>query len=281
MQPSNPYEYRAPHLVSQTHYCVMGDVTVADGVMVAPGVVLQAAAGSRIVIEAGACLAGGVCIQSRSGVLTIGAGANLGANVLVIGKGSVGAGACVSPGSTLMNPDVGADALLPPGSLVSTQPTSGAQSSASSSPHSSQTSGTSGYRSGYYSESRAEKTSGFTSGSYVTNVSSFTAGYTSVSSSQAESTFTQSHVTNPQQNDTFVNTFVEPPPVGPKAIETPSLSDQNGQYIDPSAQRSAQNNGQSNNVQSSSALTTQNTHRVYGKDQVSQLISTLFPNRQA
>ena len=254
MQLSNPYEYRAPHLVSQTHYCVMGDVTVADGVMIAPGVVLQAAAGSRIEIEAGACLAGGVCIQSRGGVLTIGAGANLGANVLVIGKGSVGAGACVSAGSTLMNPTVSADALLPPGSLVSAQPTVG---HAASQKGSSQKGG-------------SQKIGGFTSGSYVANVSSFTVGYHATSS-------TQSHVTASSQNDTFANTFVEPPPVGPKAIATPSLSDQNGQYIDPSAQPSIH----SNSVQSNSALATQNSNRVYGKDQINQLISTLFPNRQA
>ena len=249
MQPSNPYEYRAPHLVSLTHYCVMGDVTVADGVMIAPGVVLQAAAGSRIVIEAGACIAGGVCIQSRGGVLTIGAGANLGANVLIIGKGAVGSGACVSAGSTLMNPDVSADALLPPGSLVS------AQLAAEQQPSQEQ----SGFTAG-----------GFTAGSYVANVSSFTMGYHAASS-------TQTHVTASPQNDTFANTFVEPPPVGPKAIETPSLSDQNGQYIDPSAQQSIQNNG----VQSNHALTTQNSNRVYGKDQINQLISTLFPHRQA
>jgi len=64
--------------VSSTHYCVVGDVTVDDTAVIAPGVVLQASPGSRIVVAPGACLAGGVCIQSRQGVLTVGAGATSG-----------------------------------------------------------------------------------------------------------------------------------------------------------------------------------------------------------
>ncbi|MEO0770294.1 MAG: hypothetical protein AAFY72_12825, partial [Cyanobacteria bacterium J06649_4] len=116
MQPSNPHLNRAPTLVSHTHYCVMGDVSVDSTAAIAPGVVLQASPGSRIVIAARACLAGGVCIQSRSGMLTIGSGANLGANVLVVGSGEVGENACISAGSTLINPQLSSEALVPPGS---------------------------------------------------------------------------------------------------------------------------------------------------------------------
>lgn len=270
MQPSNPYEYRAPQLVSQTHYCVMGDVTVADNVMIAPGVVLQAAPKSRIVIESGACLAGGVCVQSRGGVLTVGANANLGANVLVIGYGEIGSAACVSPGSTLVNPSVEADALLPPGSLVNAslattsafkQPNSASQSAASNAQHNG-------------------AASGFTASSYVSEVSSFVSRSHFVSRGQPYSS-SANQVTNSQQNDSFVNTYVEPPPVGPRAIETPSLSDQNGEYIDPLAQSLPQDNGVQLSHSSSQESPTHSSHTVYGKDQVSQLISTLFPNRQS
>mgnify|MGYP001800524375 FL=1 len=112
---------RAPKLVSHTHYCVVGDDTVAYSAAIAPGVVLQASPGSRIIVAEGGCVAGGGCMQSRQGLLTIGAGASLGANVLVVGHGTVGENACLSPGSTVMNPQIGANALVSPGSLVASE----------------------------------------------------------------------------------------------------------------------------------------------------------------
>ena len=270
MRSLNPHENRAPRLVSQTHYCVMGDVSVAANAVIAPGVVLHASPGSRIVIASGACLAGGVCIQSRKGVLTIGAGANLGANVLVVGHGSVGERACVSPGTTLMNPQVVAESLIPPGSLVVSS-TQSAQKEAQS------------------RSTTSFVSAGFTSGSYVSNVAEFTASHAAKETAKEQ-------VTVSQQNDSFVNTFVEPPPIGPKPIETPSLADQNGQYIDPSSQSNgvqlngsyseqglngSERNGSRANgsAANSSALSVAGNQHVYGKDQVNQLLSTLFPNR--
>ena len=218
--------------MSQTHYCVMGDVTVAADAMIAPGVVLQASPGSRIVIASGACLAGGVCIQSRQGVLTIGVSANLGANVLVVGNGKVGDYACVSAGSTLMNPQLISESLVPPGALV---------------------------------------------------VSESGQGFAQEGSSSAEN-----QVTVSQQNDSFVNTFVEPLPIGPKPIETTSLNDQNGQYVDPSVQSNgvqldngSSNGGSNRQGDGSSAIAVAGSQHVYGKDQINQLLSTLFPNRMS
>lgn len=255
----------------------MGDVTVADGVAIAPGVVLQAAPGSRIVINAGACLAGGVCIQSRKGVLTIGVGVNLGANVLIVGNGTIGKHACISPGSTLMNPKIETEGLIPPGSLVIAKSTN----ATSSSTHNN---GSTNTKAGF--SSNGMTTGGFTSGSYVTNTGSapnFTSGFSAgfvAGNPPASPSPTQ--VTVPPQNDSFVNTFVEPPPVGPKPIEVPSLSGQNGQYVDPSEPASPQSNGvqlSNGHSNNSSALSTSGNHRVYGKEQVSQLLSTLFPHR--
>lgn len=250
---------RAPKLVSDTHYCVMGDVTVANSAVIAPGVVLQASPGSRIVVADGACLAGGVCIQARQGVLTIGAGANLGANVLIVGNGIVGENACISPGSTLMNPQVSASSLIPPGSLVTTE-----NSTASS------------QQSGFSQNGSSQNE--FSQNGFSQNGSSQN-GLNQNGFSQNGQTQNGAIATD----DTYRNTFVEPPPIGPKPIETPSLSDQNGQYVDPSAQKDgvqsigAINNGSHNNE---SALSVRSNDRVYGKDQVSQLLSTLFPHRQ-
>ena len=296
MQPSTPHDplvqYKSPKLVSQTHYCVMGDVTVADGVAIAPGVVLQASPGSRIVIAAGACLSAGVCVQSRNGVLTIGAGVSLGANVLVVGNGTVGANSCVSPGSTLMNPQIEAGALLQPGTLVDAAANAGFGARASVG-----ASAGAGTRASASTNVNAQS-NGFTSGSYVANPASFAfmngAQNGAQNGTRSDTQSGPPQVTTSQQNDSFVNTFVEPPPGGPKPIEIPSLSDQNGQYVDPSAQPLNQsngvqlNNGYGNNSHTAangsangSALAVTGNSRVYGKDQVTQLIATLFPNRPA
>jgi len=239
----------------------MGDVTVAKGAVVAPGVVLQASPESRIAIAQGACLAGGVCIQSRQGVLTIETGVSLGANVLVIGHGKIGANACISPGSTLINPQIEANALLPPNTLANTlsgEALSGKMSAK-----------TPNHFSDNFSNGAS---SNFTSNNFASNFAA-PSGH--------------------QESDSFVNTFVEPPPIGPKAIEIPDLNDQNGKFVDPSVQNNGVqlSNGYNNNGSASSAspsntpsnngsaLSVPANDRVYGKDQVSRLISTLFPNR--
>lgn len=230
----------------------MGDVTIDESAAIAPGVVLQAASGSRIVVGRGACLAAGVCLQSRAGVLTISAGVSLGASVLVIGKGTIGTNACVSPGSTLINPSVAADAILPPDTLI------GAQSSDST------------QRNGY---SRPQP------------------------SPQPISVQLEQPIS--VQPETFKNTFVEPGPVGPKPISIPNLNDQSSTFVPPppinqpfsqpfnqanGSTGQSHNGSSTNGVQSgygSSSLAAPNSNaQVYGKSQVTELISALFPNRQ-
>jgi len=267
---------REPNLVSHTHYCVMGDVTVDASAAIAPGVVLQASPGSRIVIEKGACLAGGVCVQSRAGVLTISAGVTLGANALIVGSGVIGANACVSPGSTLMNPQIEASGLVPPNSLV-----------------------------GETGPSQRETTTvvaavSYQSFSQSSSQSSATYGYSAsvgtVAPSHAPSQSSAENTTLPK------NTFVPPGPVSPQPIQIPEI-DVNAPpaRYDPSKdgvqlnQPYSANNGLGNGSNAngsqppanqatgnqSSALSVPSNDRVYGRDQVSQLISTLFPNRQS
>ena len=72
-------------------YCVSGDVAICAGVAIAPGVLLQADAGSRIVIRSGVCIGLGCVIHARQGTITINEGANLGAGVLLIGDVTIGA----------------------------------------------------------------------------------------------------------------------------------------------------------------------------------------------
>ena len=262
MQPSNSYISQPPRSISDTHYCVMGDVAVDSTAAIAPGVVLQAASGSRIVIEKGACLAGGVCIQSRQGILKISAGASLGANVLVIGHGTVGTDACISPSSTVVNPQITQNAIVPPCSLI--EPAS---------------------------QAAAHQVNAYQAS---TQVSAHQVAAHQVAASPVASNYPQ------PPDDEFTNTFVEPPPVGPKPITTPDLSDQNGQYQESLATQNgygrfandvqlnnSPNNGSNSSFNhsnglaqtGSSSLTVQSNGHVYGREQVSELISTLFPNR--
>ena len=238
---------REPIAVSHTHYCVVGDVTVDDSAAIAPGVVLQALPGSRIVIGKGACLAGGVCVQSKSGVLAIASGATLGANVLVVGSGSIGSNACISPGSTLMNPQIADNALLPPNTLSEKKVT-----------------GSSHSRSARNNFSQ----NGFSQDDFSQN------GFNQSGTSQNN----VAHQPLPK------NTFVEPGPIAAKPVQIPSIDNSA-----PAASYDPSKNGVqlnqtydlSNGNSSSSALTAPNHDRVYGRDQVSELLSTLFPHRQS
>lgn len=286
---------RAPSLVSDTHYCVVGDVTIDVTAAIAAGVVLQASTGSRIVVGKGVCLAAGVCIQSRKGILTIESGASLGANVLVVGNGTVGANACISAGTTLINPAVEAEAILPPDTLIS------AHMSAKTGAKQTQSS-PSGFETSRFDPSS-------------NSASSFTHGSAQPAPVAAQATLFQA------------STFVEPEPIAPKPIQIPDIPQQPNQFVSPLplnqpfSQPFNQSSGSggssgsfssgslSNNVQSdygngrgnggnsnqangsssfqngsasgSSSLTVPaSSDRVYGRDQVSQLVATLFPHRQ-
>ncbi|MFM5887454.1 MAG: transferase, partial [Dolichospermum sp.] len=61
---------------------IYGDVIIHPSAVLAPGIILQAATNSRIVIGAGVCLGMGSILQVSEGILEIEAGANLGAGFL-------------------------------------------------------------------------------------------------------------------------------------------------------------------------------------------------------
>lgn len=234
---------REPTAVSHTHYCIVGDVSVDASAAIAPGVVLQALPGSRLIIGSGACLAGGVCVQAKAGLLTLSSGATLGANVLVVGNGRVGANACISPGSTLINPQIEDNALLPPNTLSGATP-----------------------------QNRSSQ-NGFSQNKPSQN------GFSQNNS--AQSSFGQ----NISTQELPKNTFVEPGPIEPKPVQIPTIDvSASAASYDPSkngVQLNQKYDLSNGNSQQSSALTAPSHDRVYGRNQVSELISTLFPNRQS
>jgi carbon dioxide concentrating mechanism protein CcmN len=96
----------------------IGDITVHPSVAIAPGVLLQAEAGSQIIIAASVCIGMGAVIHAYGGVLEIKEGVNLGAGVLILGSGVIGAHACIGTSSTVIECSVSSQQVLPPGSLL-------------------------------------------------------------------------------------------------------------------------------------------------------------------
>ncbi|MFN3360706.1 MAG: hypothetical protein ACK421_04655 [Pseudanabaenaceae cyanobacterium] len=105
----------------------VGNVTIDPSAVIAPGVLLQAEEGYRITIGAGVCVGMGTIIHAYGGDIGIGAGANLGAAVLVIGKVQIGAGSCIGAATTIYNVDIAAGQIVPSGALI-TQEASPSQS---------------------------------------------------------------------------------------------------------------------------------------------------------
>lgn len=104
--------------VSTSHYYISGDVTIQAGVAIAPGVLIQADPDSRIVIKTGACIGIGSILHACSGTLEVGEGANIGAEVLLVGAVKIGANACVGAATTIYNGSVEWGQMIPPGSLI-------------------------------------------------------------------------------------------------------------------------------------------------------------------
>lgn len=104
--------------ISTSHYYTSGDVTIHAGVAIAPGVLLQADANSRIVIQAGVCIGIGAILHAHNGAIEIGEGANIGAEVLLVGRVQIGGSACLGAATTVINSTVARGQIIPPGSLI-------------------------------------------------------------------------------------------------------------------------------------------------------------------
>ena len=97
---------------------VSGDVEIHPTASIAPGVILQAAPQSRIVIGADACIGMGVIINACQGMVEIGTGAILGSGVLIIGDCKIGNNSCIGTSTTVFNDSVAAMSVIEPGSII-------------------------------------------------------------------------------------------------------------------------------------------------------------------
>lgn len=105
-------------LSSTTYIYTEGDVSIDPSAMIAAGAILRADGNSQIRIAAGVCIGAGSILHAQGGTLEIEAGANLGAGVLVVGKGKIGANACIGAITTIWNKSIEPWQVVPSGSLL-------------------------------------------------------------------------------------------------------------------------------------------------------------------
>jgi carbon dioxide concentrating mechanism protein CcmN len=95
-----------------------GNVSIDPSAAIAPGVLLQAEAGSRITIGAGVCIGAGTIVHASGGDLDICMGVCLGRGVLIIGSGTIERNACIGAGTTAIDPQIEESAVIPTHSLL-------------------------------------------------------------------------------------------------------------------------------------------------------------------
>lgn len=255
------------HFVSHTHYYRGGDVVVDESAAIAPGVVFRAAPNASIRVGPCVCVGAGVVIQAKQGCIFIEAGASIGTGVLIVGQGHVGKDACVGPSSTLINPAIAANEIIPPCSLVEA-PTS--SSGATPSPTSSNGTSSfqpSGFQATGFKASKSQSTGyqniGFQSAGVQGNGSQSTG---------AQNTGFQANSPDPVPSMPIpprTTPTVEPQAVSPKAVHVPN--------IDPVVPL----NGPDGPENPGGAAITKPNGNVYGRDHVNSLLSALFPHRHS
>lgn len=105
-------------LIDDCHIYISGDVIVHPSAAIAPGVLLQADPGCRLIVAGGVCIGQGSVLHAHQGWLEIEAGVTLGSGVLVVGQGKIGANACIGALTTIINGSVEPNQIVPPGSLL-------------------------------------------------------------------------------------------------------------------------------------------------------------------
>lgn len=95
-----------------------GEVIIHASAVIAPGVIMQAAPNSKIIIGSGVCIGMGSILQVDTGTLEIESGANLGAGFLMVGAGKIGTNACIGSATTVFRSSVESGKVVPAGSVI-------------------------------------------------------------------------------------------------------------------------------------------------------------------
>ncbi|MEA5616350.1 transferase [Cronbergia sp. UHCC 0137] len=97
---------------------ISGEVNIHPSAVLAPGVIIQAAVNSKIIIGPGVCIGMGSILQTNEGILEVETGVNLGAGFLMVGQGKIGANTCIGAATTVFNCSVASGQVIPAGSVL-------------------------------------------------------------------------------------------------------------------------------------------------------------------
>ncbi|MDF5727816.1 MAG: transferase [Rhizonema sp. PD38] len=97
---------------------ISGEVIIHPSAILAPGVILQAAPNSKIIIGSGVCIGMGSILQVDEGTIEIEVGVNLGAGFLMVGKGKIGTNACIGAATTVFQSSVEPGQVVPACSIL-------------------------------------------------------------------------------------------------------------------------------------------------------------------
>lgn len=105
--------------LNELRFYVCGNVTVHPDASIASNVFLQADPDSHLMIGARVVIGPQSILHVSQGSLTIGNDVTIGTQVLIVGEGTIGEGACIGSFSTLLAPvDVQSQHVIPPRSLI-------------------------------------------------------------------------------------------------------------------------------------------------------------------
>ncbi|NER86807.1 MAG: transferase [Moorea sp. SIO2C4] len=105
-------------LSNNSHIHVEGNVSIDPSAAISAGVILRADPDSKITIAAGVCIGMGAIIHAHKGTVEVESGASLGAGVLVVGKGKIGANASIGSLTTIWNHSVESLQVVPSASVL-------------------------------------------------------------------------------------------------------------------------------------------------------------------
>ncbi|MEJ1931584.1 transferase [Nostoc sp. NIES-2111] len=221
---------------------ISGEVTIHPSAVIAPGVILQAAANSKIIIGAGVCIGMGSILQVNEGTIEVEAGASLGAGFLMVGQGKIGMNACIGAATTLFNWSVAPALVVPPGSILGDTTRQMATEPPEASTNHSESTST--------QKPRANENKVVTSTSFSASASvQFKQDSVAVTEPSAPAESQSATVENNATNETV------------PSVAEPSLED--GKSGD--------------DAESPNSFGTQ----IYGQGSIQRLLGTLFPHRQA
>ncbi|NEQ10056.1 MAG: transferase, partial [Moorea sp. SIO4E2] len=93
-------------------------MSIDPSAAISAGVILRADPDSKITIAAGVCIGMGAIIHAHKGTVEVESGASLGAGVLVVGKGKIGANASIGSLTTIWNHSVESLQVVPSASVL-------------------------------------------------------------------------------------------------------------------------------------------------------------------